>query len=70
MTTIYFSMQKKSVYFAFGDLHLRASKAEMYIGEEKIAWISVCNYIGVGVPVCSGNFLKRIMRSGENFVVL
>ena len=28
---------KKSVYFAIGDLHLRASKAEMYIGEEKIA---------------------------------
>ena len=26
---------KISAYFAFGDLHLRASKAEMYIGEEK-----------------------------------
>ena len=47
---------KKSAYFAFGDLHLRASKAEMYIGEEKIAWVSVCNYLGVSV--CSGQFFR------------
>ena len=40
-------MRKKSANFAFGDLHLSASKAEMYIGEEKIAWVSMCNYLGV-----------------------
>ena len=40
---------KKSAYFAFGDLHVKASKAEMYICEEKIAWVSVCNYLGVSV---------------------
>ena len=33
---------KKSAYFAFGDLHLRASKAEMYISEEKIAYRYLC----------------------------
>ena len=47
---------KKSAYFAFGDLHLRANKAEMYIGEEKIAWVSMCNYLGVSV--CSGKFFR------------
>ena len=47
---------KKSAYFAFGDLHLKASKAEMHIGEEKIAWVSVCNYLGVSV--CSGKFVR------------
>ena len=40
---------KKSAYFAAGDLHLRASKAEMYIGEEKIKWVSVCSYLGISV---------------------
>ena len=47
---------KKSAYFAFGDLHVRASKAEIYIGEEKIAWVSVCNYLGVSV--CSGKCFR------------
>ena len=47
---------KKSAYFALRNLHLRASKAEMYIGEEKIAWVSMCNYLGVSV--CSGNFFR------------
>ena len=47
---------KKFAYIAFGDLHLRASKAEMYIGEEKIAWVSVCNYLGVSVY--SGKFFR------------
>ena len=26
---------KKSAYFAFGDLRVRANKAEMYVGKEK-----------------------------------
>ena len=28
----------------------------MYIGEDKIAWVSVCKYIGVSV--CSGKFFR------------
>ena len=49
-------MQKKSACFAFGDVHLMASKAEMHVGEEKIAWVSVCNYSGVSV--CSGKCFR------------
>ena len=56
MKTVYFIRQKKSAYFTFGDLHLRASNAEIYISKEKIAWVSLHNYLRINT--CSGKCLE------------
>ena len=42
-------MRKKSTYFAFGDMHVRANKAKMCISKEQIAWVYMYNYLGVSV---------------------
>ena len=45
---------KKSEYFAIGKLFKVASRAEMFIGEDKIDWVEVCCYLGVNL--CCGKY--------------
>jgi hypothetical protein len=43
---------KKSAFLAFGVLFEKASGVDMFIGGERINWVTECNYLGVNV--CSG----------------
>ncbi len=56
---------KNSAFLTFGVLFEKASGVDMFIGGERINWVTVCNYLGVNV--CSGRKLCTSYEDRRQF---